>query len=365
MLVVLLCAVLSLAASVHSIEGALRYRSSANDGAAEVNSKEALSASAVDRNDEWTAFKLKYNKMFETEKEEEVPRLIFFKTLAEIELHNYQESIGLTTFKMGINEFSDIDHSEFVRQRNGFKGRKTSGVSSRGEASFFQPRAHLLEDAPATVDWRNKGYVTPVKNQGACGSCWSFSSTGALEGQLKRKTGKLVSLSEQNLVDCSKPYGNDGCGGGWMDIAYLYVDLNDGIDTESSYPYTGQDGDCVYNVSTIGGNDFGFYRLPMGNETNLQEFVAEFGPIAVAIDASLPSFQSYHSGVYNDPTCDPSALDHAVLVVGYGTDKATGLDYWLVKNSWGVGWGDSGYIKMSRNRKNQCGIASHAILPLV
>jgi len=218
---------------------------------------------------------------------------------------------------------------------------------------------------PATVDWRDKGYVTPVKNQGACGSCWSFSSTGALEGQMKRKTGKLVSLSEQNLVDCTKTYGNDGCGGGWMAISYLYIDLNDGIDTESSYPYTGQDGDCAYNESTIGGSDVGFYRLPEGNETFLQEFVAQIGPIAVAIDASQPSFQSYHSGVYNEPGCDPSALDHAVLAVGYGTDKPTGLDYWLVKNSWGVGWGDSGYIKMSRNKKNQCGIASHAILPLV
>jgi cathepsin L len=172
--------------------GALRYRSSAKDGAAEVNSKEALSAArAVDRNDEWTAFKLKYDKTFKTEKEEEVRRLIFLKTLADIELHNYQESIGLKTFKMSINKFSDIDHSEFVKQRNGFKGKKTSGVSPRGEATFILPRAHL-EDVPDTVDWRDKGYVTPVKDQKECGSCWAFSSTGALEGQLMRKTGSLV-----------------------------------------------------------------------------------------------------------------------------------------------------------------------------
>merc|ERR1712135_141011 len=179
------------------------------------------------------------------------------------------------------------------------------------------------------------GYVTPVKDQGQCGSCWSFSSTGALEGQHFRATGNLVSLSEQNLVDCSKE--NYGCNGGDMQLAYDYILSNKGIDTEASYPYTARDGRCKFSTANIGATISDYEVLPSGDEAALVDALASIGPIAIAIDASHMSFQFYSSGVYVENRCE------------------NGSDYFLVKNSWGTSWGLKGYIKMARNKNNMCG----------
>nr|XP_047128154.1 procathepsin L-like [Hydra vulgaris] len=216
------------------------------------------------------------------------------------------------------------------------------------------------------IDWRTKGYVTEVKNQQLCLSCYAFSATGALEGQTFRKTGVLPDLSEQNIIDCSYSFGNYGCRGGWMDNAFEYIKVNKGIENEFDYPYYAQDlNDCYYQEEYSVASDTGFVDIPSGNENALKEAVATIGPISVTIDASKSSFASYKSGVYYEPTCGNAIqnLTHGVLVVGYGTEK--GRDFWLVKNSWGKMWGDQGYIKMSRNKSNQCGIATKASFPLV
>lgn len=268
-----------------------------------------------------------------------------------MERHNLLADQGHHSYFLEMNRFGDLLNHEFVATMNGFRGNILN--TKRVGATFIEPAGYEL---PAQVDWREKGAVTPVKNQGACGSCWAFSATGSLEGQHFRKTGKLVSLSEQNLVDCVK---GDNCGGGDYDQAFTYIKKNGGIDTEKSYPYAGSNGMCFYNASSVGATDKGFVRVTRGSESALMKAIASVGPVSVAIDASRVSFQFYKHGIYNNPNCGGIILDHAVLAVGYGDG------YFLVKNSWGADWGEKGYIKMTRDGSNQCGIANIPAYPLV
>merc|ERR1712168_1610775 len=289
---------------------------------------------------------------------------IFTENKHKIASHNKGFSQGHHTYKLRMNKYGDMLHHEFVSTMNGFRGNSTGGDKANRQykgVTFIEP----LDDIamPRTVDWRTKGAVTPVKDQGQCGSCWAFSTTGSLEGQHFRKTGKLLSLSEQNLVDCSASFGNNGCNGGLMDNAFKYIKANGGIDTEQSYPYEGVEEACHFKPRDVGATDKGFVDITPGSEHDLKKAVAAVGPVSVAIDASHESFQFYSHGVYDEPECDPEGLDHGVLVVGYGTEEEG--DYWLVKNSWSDKWGLDGYIKMSRNKDNQCGIASCASYPLV
>lgn len=277
---------------------------------------------------------------------------------AKIAKHNALAQQGQKSYFLKMNNFGDLLHHEFIGVMNGYNYEQKQQLTD----GFTQiPPAHV--DLPEEVDWRSHGAVTDVKDQGHCGSCWAFSTTGSLEGQHFRKTGRLVSLSEQNLVDCSAKFGNNGCNGGLMDNAFRYIKANGGIDTEQAYPYGADEEQCHFSRSNIGATDKGFVDVTPGSEDALKAAVATVGPVSVAIDASHPTFQFYNHGVYNEAECDPQNLDHGVLVVGYGTEG--GDDYWLVKNSWSEKWGLEGYIKMSRNKNNQCGIATCASYPVV
>jgi len=323
----------------------------------------ALSAKDVVA-EEWELWMLNHGKNYTDNLEEKFRLKIYMENKIKIARHNQLAHKGHKSYFLKMNHFGDMLHHEFVQIMNGFDYAAKMAIRAEpnNDRIVYMAPANV-EEFPETMDWREKGAVTPVKDQGQCGSCWAFSSTGSLEGQHFRKTGKLLSLSEQNLVDCSKDFGNNGCNGGLMDLAFRYIKANGGIDTERSYPYEGTELKCHFNPETIGETDKGFVDIPQGSEEDLKKALATVGPVSIAIDASHESFQFYSHGVYDEPECDPMGLDHGVLAVGYGT--LDDQDYWLVKNSWSEKWGLDGYIRMSRNKNNQCGVASSASYPLV
>ncbi|GAB6029470.1 hypothetical protein CHUAL_005224 [Chamberlinius hualienensis] len=306
---------------------------------------------------EWESFKSKFNRKYRNPTEESFRKKIFLNNKFEIDRHNKRYAAGKTTFKMGVNQFADMTTQEFTTAMNGLKA--PADFKTNKKLGTPAPQATALD-----VDWRTSGCVTGVKDQGQCGSCWSFSAAESAEYYNCKAGQPSIVYSEQQLVDCSYAYGNLGCNGGWMDSAFQYIIDNNGIDTEVSYPYeaNGYVPNCRFDPSAVVGWLTGFIDIPYGDENALANSCAGNGVISVAIDASHVSFQLYASGVYDEPLCDPDYLDHGVLAVGYGNEA--GSDYWLVRNSWGTSWGEAGYINMSRNKNNQCGIASAASYPV-
>ncbi len=259
---------------------------------------------------------------------------------------------GNKSFSLELNRFADNNYFMFnVIDKNHMIINK----------SYMKPIIVIgsTENLPDSIDWREEGLVTDVKNQGECGSCWTFSAVGSIEGQLAKHTKVLKNFSEAQIVDCDKL--GDGCGGGLMDNAFKYV-VENGIELEKDYPYIAQDEQCVYNSNKVAGKISG-YKDVYGGELGLKQAIANIGPISVAIDASHQDFRFYKDGVYSNDDCSQTNLDHGVLVVGYGTMDDG--DYWIVKNSWGEDWGLNGYIYMSRNNNNNCGISTSASYPIV
>lgn len=306
--------------------------------------------------DDWEDFKLAHGKSYGTSQEELLRLKIYEANKKLIEEHNTKFMEGLASFEMGMNQFGDLTYEEFSEV---ILCLNESRLQKDIPTYTYIPPA-TLDKVPEEVDWRQQGAVTPVKNQAACGSCWAFSATGALEGQHFRKTGQLVSLSEQQLVDCSGIYGNHGCQGGMPDRAYKYIIANKGIATEQAYPYNGRDNMC----QTEKGSDVivtGIMKVPR-DEESLSKAVSTVGPISICIHAT-DTFRFYKKGVFTDKSCSSTYINHAVLAVGYGSED--GQDFWLVKNSWGTSWGEQGYIRMARNRDNQCAVATVSRYPLV
>jgi len=302
------------------------------------------------RHQEWMT---RYGRVYKDDHEKEARFKIFKANVEFIESFN---SGNGKSYELGVNKFADLTNEEFKDSRNRFKGHMCSAKT--GSFSYENVSA-----VPSTMDWRKKGAVTPVKDQGQCGCCWAFSAIAATEGINQITTGKLVSLSEQELVDCDIKGEDQGCNGGLMDDAFQFIVTNNGLTTEANYPYKGDDGKCnSKKESNHAAQINGFQDVPSNDETALEKAVAN-QPISVAIDAGGSAFQFYSSGVFTGD-CG-TELDHGVTAVGYGVED-DGTKYWLVKNSWGPEWGEEGYIRMQRDidaEEGLCGIAMQASYP--
>merc|ERR1719473_423665 len=279
-------------------------------------------------------------------------RFGIFKTNTDFILqHNNDAS---QTFKVGHNQFSAMSNEEFKATMMGLKKNPNFGGSNK--QMVYDPS----KASAGSVDWRAKGAVTPVKNQGQCGSCWAFSTTGSTEGANQIASGNLVSLSEQQLVDCSRAEGNMGCNGGLMDNGFKYIEQNK-LCTEEAYPYHASDGMCKASSCQGKVGVSGYTDVPQDNEQALEQAVTK-GPVSIAIEADQTAFQFYKSGVFNK-ACG-TRLDHGVLIVGYGQEA--GEKYWIVKNSWGATWGGEGYIMMAKDvssKQGTCGLAMQPLYP--
>jgi KDEL-tailed cysteine endopeptidase len=306
---------------------------------------------------QFTNFQERFSKKYESNSELEERFQIFRTNFKQIITHNLDFT---QNFTMGVNQFTDLSPDEFKKQY--VSGLRTEEVGSYGCKTF----SSSASSAPSSIDWRNKGAVTSVKDQGQCGSCWTFSATGAIEGAWAIANSQLLDLSEQELVDCATgvSYGSHGCDGGEMEGAFKYV-IEKGQCAWSEYPYTsgvsktgGACQKCTAAVVISSCSD-----VKPNDQVSLKAAVAQ-QPVAIAIEADTRYFQSYSSGILTSTSCGTS-LDHGVLIVGYGEEN--GQKYWLVKNSWGITWGDVGYVKIARSESTNdagiCGIAMDPSFP--
>ncbi len=292
-----------------------------------------------------------YNKSYDSYQEYEDAFNNFIFNIEWIE-----RSADIYDHKLSVNQFTDIHprnfHHTYKGYRNSQKTRSCKTFQSSTNTSVL----------PDSVDWRDHNVVTPVKDQGQCGSCWSFSATGAMEGAWAIRSGSLVSLSEQQLIDCSKSYGDFGCNGGEMDSAFRYA-IDYDMCAEKEDPYQAEVDTCIECEASVTFSTC--VDVTSNNQKHLKEAVAQ-GPVSVAIEADTAAFQFYSSGIINNEACGTN-LDHGVLIVGYGEEE--GQMYWLVKNSWSASWGDQGYVKIlrtdSENDPGVCGIAMQPSYPVV
>merc|ERR1712168_45581 len=307
--------------------------------------------------DQFVQFTQQYGKTYRTRTETSMRASIFQKNLKKIEEHNKSGS----SWKMGVNEFTDMTEAEFQAiYTGGYKRLPGNGLGNVGSV-----KAKAAKDLPASVDWRNNNTISAVKNQGHCGSCWAFCTAEMIESYAAIATGNLLELSTQQVTSCTpNPLscgGTGGCSGSIPQLGYTYLQLFGHV-TEEAYPYVsgsnGDTGDCMYdleNATPVIGIT-GYNTLPSNDQEAVMTHLAEVGPLAVTVDAS--SWGLYSSGVFDGCSFDSNIqLNHAVQLVGYGTDASEG-DYWIVRNSWGDHYGENGYIRLKRQSTAQCGTDS-------
>ncbi|XP_011180419.1 procathepsin L [Zeugodacus cucurbitae] len=301
-------------------------------------------------------------KVYHDERERQYRESIFIAKKSLVDLTNKYAASGLSSFRLNINPLADLTRREVGRltaSRITFIGEE---ITSK-HTNFVTAKANL-QNLPDSFDWREKGGVTPPGFQGFdCGSCWSFATAAALEGHLFRRTGILVPLSQQNLVDCAEEYGNMGCDGGFQEYGFEYI-RDHGISIANNYPYTQmENAQCHRNDTGKGVQIRDYARIKPGDEEKMKEVIATLGPLACSINGSPISFEQYMGGIYDDNECNQEEVNHSVVVVGYGTEN--GRDYWIIKNSYSENWGEAGFMRLLRNANSFCGIASECSYPIL
>jgi cathepsin L len=306
-------------------------------------------------------FKVDYNKSYEP-REEEMRKEIFMHNLRHILAQNLKQTTGLySSFQIGVNQFADMTFDEFLKINTEHGGRDKL-LEQNFNASVIHDYRFSDPDNHTHFDWRDRGAVTSVKNQGLCGCCYAFAAVSAVESNIFIQTGKLHDLSEQEIVDCAKGYFTAGCYGGYEIGALNYIQNNGDIALEESYPYKAKQEKCKRSTNDLPKVKVTIKRIlqpPRENELELKKALIQYGPIIISIDHLHESFMRYKSGIYHESDCKKQ-FSHAALLVGFGTDK--GEDYWLVKNSFGTTWGEDGYFRIARNRKNNCEIATEPVI---
>jgi len=296
-------------------------------------------------------FLKKENKRYTTIEEYMARFNIFKANYMRLEAMTLSPDSKAKTYSVGINKFFDMTPQEFRRTYLNLDIKVVDKIKARSQGLTFSENS-----APASHDWRDHGAVGPVKDQGSCGSCWAFSTVGNLEGLNYLKNNKFVQYSEQQLVDCDKI--DSGCNGGLMENAYTYLQKAGGIETSADYRYTGRGQSCKFDKTKAALQVSGFVFAKSEDEEEIKEFLFTTGPLAIALNAD--PLQFYNGGVIDADAseCDPQGLNHGVTLVGYGSEN--GQDYWIVKNSWGTGWGENGYFRMARGR-GTCGINTYVV----